>query len=622
MEKLTSQEEKLVQDTVVAQRKVYQEYITVTKHLRRIRALRLDTRTPRAFQRIIGKGVRAPLAWSIVQTINGMVAKSPPMFTRTPLNSGQKDRAARLASTCWPLLQTYSRMAHKDLFYGMADQLAGDGKGVVKLQRKMMKEYPDREQFKTDGGYDDVAYNQACRVFLSQPEHNPLRISLTDPTTFWPDRAFEPTYVVEAGNRPLLSTLKALGLKMGVNNTILEDVPQGGTVSEEMLPSGFSPTARIEELWTEDFCYFQIDGKVLKFKNEFGFIPYAWRAGMSTSIPDPVMESVSAVFPFYDLEPHLNTLLTSIVSWSILGGMPTAIIETAPNAGVAPGQEVPPSDIPLGQMVQLAPGRKFYYAAPPPIGDSVVQAVNMILSFYERAGVTQAARGIIGSRTPGLTFSSALEAASDMLLPITHSLEGLCEDITRMTWKAVEKLNMPLYVTGEELIEGTGRRQLSQHRITPSLIGKYYDIHCEIRPSSTQDSVQKGMHAAFMNQHQMWSQERAMNYSGVENPTAERLELLKDKIRNTPLYQQMAMKAALSDDPEAQQMVADAEAQGEDLLGLLEEGDAGGGGGENGSLPGGQIRGLPARAGGGREAGSARRPTGPRPVSQGSQFPS
>lgn len=626
----TSQEVNLVQRTIADQKRIYQEYVTVTRQMRRQRALRLDTRTPRSFQRLIGKGVRAPLSWSVVQTINGLMAKSPPYFSRIPLSTAKKEDANKLAATCWPLLQTFSRMAHRNLYYLIIDQLSGDGKSVVKFQRKALADYPDQADFTDENGkFNASAYNEAVKVYLSQDGHNPFRLALVDPVVFWPDRSDEPEYVVESGNRALVPTLKALNLRLGVNNAIME-APEtkaaGYTFSEEMIPTGLSPYEKVDELWTEDACYLQLAGQIIKLPNELGFIPYAWRGGMETSIPDPVMENVSTVFPFYGLEPELNTLLTSIVAWSVLAGMPVAIIETPASTGVPQGQETPPTDIPMGQMMQLAAGKKFSFASPPPVGDTVVQAANLILSFYERAGVTTAARGMIGTRTPGLTFTSALEAAADMLVPIKTGAEGIMEDIIRMTWKAVVKLNLPIYVTGEDVVEATGRKQYSNYQITPRLIGNYYDIHCEIRPSSTQDQIQKGMHAAFMNQHQLWSTERAMVYSGVDNPIAERIELLKDTIRHTPLYQRMAMMAALQNDPEGQQMVEEAKAQGVDLLGLEDfsgqaEPAGGGGGAPPEGLPGGQVRGLPAPSAGGRVAGAPRQPTGPRPVAQGGAFP-
>jgi hypothetical protein len=146
----------------------------------------------------------------------------------------------------------------------------------------------------------------------------------------------------------------------------------------------------------------------------------------------------------------------------------------------------------------------------------------------------------------------------------------------------------------------------------------------------------RGQHATFMVGHQLWSEERGMLYAGVDNPIEERLELLKDWVRKTPLYKRQALEAALAQDPELQAVVQQSEQQGVDIFGLGDvqpppEGIMGGeqtnvsaqpgstptaGGMIRGApAPGGQVRGLPAPTAGGRTAGMAQAvTTGPQPT--------
>jgi hypothetical protein len=252
------------------------------------------------------------------------------------------------------------------------------------------------------------------------------------------------------------------------------------------------------------------------------------------------------------------------------------------------------------------------------MGQSFESMVNMFLGFFDRAGVTQAVRGVTGTRMPGLTLTTAIEAAGSMFVPVERALAGMCEDICTLTWKAMKALDIQqLHVTGEELIQSTGRKQYSKYVITPKMIGDYYDIHCDINPMSDQDLVQRGMHAAFMNQHNLWSVERSMLYAGVDNPVEERIELTKDMVRNTPLYQQMVLEQALAADPDMKAKVDEAAMQGQDLLGLglvpTQQQPGQPGGVNSGALPGGQVRGMPAPSAGGRPSGMPRQPTGPQP---------
>ena len=190
---------------------------------------------------------------------------------------------------------------------------------------------------------------------------------------------------------------------------------------------------------------------------------------------------------------------------------------------------------------------------------------------------------------------------------------------------------MPMWVTGHGLVPvGTSRKKvLAPWKIDPKDIGGYYDLHCELKLSNLQDTINRGMHGAFMKQHKLFSKDRAMEWGGVEDPTQESIEIFKDTLKESPLYQEQALKMALSEDPVLGQVVEQAEASGISLLQLLQQGTsamqaagapAGGGGGSEPAE--GQIRGMPAPSGGGRAKGAPRRPTGPRRTKQGQQFPS
>ena len=621
MPKIDGNEAGYVLKTIQSMRTTYESRVRIMKHIRRVRALRIQTRTPRSFQKLLGHGVRSPLPWTLVQTINGRMAKNAPRFYRESIEPKGRDADAKLAATCWPLLQTYSRMARSDLFYKICDQLVGDGMSVTKLRRITDPNYPQQEDKEKSKAYDErlVQYVQSGRG------KSPLRLSVIDPATFWPDREEEPNYVVESGKRALLPTMQALRLMKGTNNSLIDmpsDMPSGPTFSWDMIPDGAGGGIDVDEVWTPEACYYHIGGSVFKYPNEFGFIPYSWRFGMQTSIPDPTLEAVSTIFPFYAIDPYINTVLTNLISWSIMTGMPTAVIETDPKVGS--GGEQATTDLPLGQMVELAPGKTFKYALPPSgFGSEAVAIINMFMSFYDKSGVTEAARGVVGSRMPGLTLTTAFEASDDLFIPVKTSLQGMMEDVVVMTWKAVEKLNTPIAVTGQAVESLKNGKKPARHIIKPSMIKGYHDIHCIIEPMSDQALTQRGMHAAFMKDKQLWGSERAMIFAGVDNPAEERIEMAADQLRMTPLYQRQMMEQAFAEDAVAQEMVEQDAAQGIDSLGLEDFSDQvqPEGGAPPTAPAGGQIRGLGAPASGGRPAGSARRPTGPQPgqYNQGNQ---
>lgn len=617
---MTAEEKLLVSRTVINQRRVYAETVTITKQIRKVRALRIQTRTPKTFQKLIGYGVRNPLPWALVQTINGMIAKGTPQFDRlalVPEDPTSRETAAYLASTCWPLIQTYGNMHRVDYFYKLCDQLTGDGVGIAKIQRNQMKDYPRGPGEEASTG-EWQGYNQAVADFMANPRSpNPLAISQVDSATFWPDRALEPEYTLEYGYKPLAPTLRALGLKAEGSNIVkmasddpmlFNDVPTGGMFSDQMQPSGMGLNVIVSEIWTKDYAYFDVGGNVFKYENELGFIPYSWRNGMTTSIPDPALERVSTVFPFFALDPYINTVLTGLLSWGIMASMPTAVITTKPMPGTQNDSTQANVDIPLGQMMRLAPGQEFDYKVPPAMGREAVEVINMMLSFYDRAGVTSAARGMIGTRTPGLTFTSALEAAADMVDPIKTGLAGLMQDIIRMSWMACSNLNIPLNITGYNFADSGAKGERTRFQVTPQMIDRYYDVHCELQAFSDQQMMSRGQQAAFMIDKGIWSWERGAKYSGVQNPEAERKQVLLDTVKKSPEYLQLVIQGAIAEDPMAAQAMTLVAAQGMDPA--SQSGGSGGGvppaGGDN------HREGMDAPAsGGGRAAGSPRAPTGP-----------
>lgn len=621
-------EKKWVDQVVRDQRRIYQEWVKTAHHLRRMRALRLSGRTPRAFQAIVGRGVRVPMSWALVQTVVGMIAKNKPAFKRIPVDEADKERAMRLQTSAWPLIETYSRMAKKPLYYLAVDQLAGDGRAVAKLHRRVLEGYPVRAE-----GIDDKTYNKQVEDYLNDNRQEPFRVSLVDPTTFWPSREeFDASYVVESGRKPLLSTLKGLGLKFGTNNDLVP-APLGSTIQELEIPGGMSPTSMVNVVTTDNEIFVDIDGHTMRFPNELGFINYSWRGGQVSSINDPMLEATSVIFPFAGVEPWLNTLMSVLLSWSILGGTPILAVHTSVDgAAVRVGDETPPADIPLGKMVSPGAGKTLQFVQPPPVGREVLEAIEMLMSIYEKAGITSMRRGFIGTRTPGLTFGSALEAAGDMFAPLVAGAEGILEDIVTMTWRACDELDIPMWVTGHGLVPASGSRKkvLAPWKIDPKDIHGYYDLHCELKLSNLQDTINRGMHGAFMKQHGLWSKDRSMEWGGVEDPSEEDIQIFKDKLKESPLYQEQVLRQALAEDPTLGPIVEQAEASGVSLIQLLQQGTtamqaagapAGAGGGGSAEPAGeGQIRGMPAPSGGGRSKGQPRRPTGPRQTKQGQQF--
>jgi hypothetical protein len=472
-------------------------------------------------------------------------------------------------------------------------------------------------------------FNARVDSFLSTTSAQPFRVQLVDALNFMPCREeWDVPYVIEQGWRSTPKTLERFGLAYdGAKHLHTQKtLPKGKSYAQLTMPSGVGPTIPVEEIWTEDTVYLRINGEHWKMENPMGFIPYVWRMGEQTSIPDPALEGVSSIFPFVGIEPWLNTTLSVIAAWAILGSTP--ILWTARDASVqaSPTSKAPISDIPLGKRIDLGPGGKIGFVEPPGVGREVIEFANTLMNFYERAGITPLARGLIGTRTPGLTLSAALEAATDKLRPTIFSLEDGTTELVQKIWRITDEvIKKPVAVTGTGFVAGPlgiGKKETrARFIIDPKDINGYYDLNSKVKLANLQDVVSQGMHSAFMVGHKLWSKERGMRFSGVDDPFDEVKQILREEFRDDPMVKQILKENALAEEPELAAMLQQLIMRGQEEMANMDASANPENTGEEGSVYGGaeQPRGGPAPMSGGREAGSPRRPTGPRPAAQGRQ---
>ena len=621
---VTQQEQAWVDTVIKDNNALYKERHDIMHRLRKMRMLRGKDTAVGPMQKLLGAGMRVPLGYRLVQNVVGRMNSERPTFTRVPRRPGDKQSAANLANSADPMLQTFEQLSHRPLVLHTYDQLAGDGFAVWKLRRVPWEGYPLREGFDSD-----KAYNKAVALFVVNAGDQPLRAQLVDPLNFMPSREeWDASYVIEKGRRNIKPFMRQHRLAFGLNNR-LERIPEGEPYPELELPSGMRPMEEIIEVWTDEFVYIRLGirgKKYLKFKNDVtddGLIPYAWGSGESTAMRDPAADSLSVLFPIGALEPWMNMMMNTMASWAIVGGTPILWTARQAVAGAPMVSQVAVSDIPLGKRIDLGTGGQIGFVTPPPVGREVIEFIQLLEGFIERAGLAPVTEGLIGTRTPGLAFSSALEAATSKLKPLNHSAERILEEVVQKSWKIVEDIGVPIYVNGAGFRKGRGGagRQRIQGRyvIDPKDIDGYYDIHCKIKMSSLQDLISQGMHAAMMKAHKLWAEDRSMTFAGVEDTESERREIRRDDARKLPVIFMRAVQEAIKEDPNLQRMANDLSEQGVDMAQVLQEaafGGEGGGDAERVFEGAPQPRGQPAPSAGGKTSGSPTQPKGPRPTKQ------
>src|SRR3990167_5596372 len=348
-------ETRFVEASINNLRAFYDESFRMTHQLRRMRFMRMKSKAPKPFQRLIAQGIQSPMSYRLVQTVVGALAKERPKFSRIPINPKDREAAGRLQRACDPLLQDLETVVRQPLYWQFMDQLVADGRGCWKVTRDVWKGFPVQNQ-----GEDDASYNKRVADFITTGSNHPIRARLVDSLNFLvPPEDYEPSYVIEQGKRPVLETLFRCGMMFegeGAGQHLVE-VPTGVNFHELELPRGMSPTQDVEEVWTPDYCYLRVAGHTMRFENEMGVLPYVWAFGEVSSHPDPAVHSMSVLYPYANLEPWLNTMLSTLAAWGVIGGTPILYTTRKPVAGVpSSGEMGAVQDIPLGKRVDLPPG--------------------------------------------------------------------------------------------------------------------------------------------------------------------------------------------------------------------------------------------------------------------------
>jgi hypothetical protein len=187
-----------------------------------------------------------------------MIAKNKPSFERIPRTRKEAEAAQRLVNTVPPTLDALERAAHRPLYTLFADQLAGDGRGQLKVRLLPWEGFPIQEE-----GEANKDFNARVDSFLSTTSAQPFRVQLVDALNFMPCREeWDVPYVIEQGWRSTPKTLERFGLAYdGAKHLHTQKtLPKGKSYAQLTMPSGVGPTIPVEEIWTEDTVYLRING--------------------------------------------------------------------------------------------------------------------------------------------------------------------------------------------------------------------------------------------------------------------------------------------------------------------------------------------------------------------------
>ncbi|MEM3169964.1 MAG: hypothetical protein QW838_04250 [Candidatus Nitrosotenuis sp.] len=570
----------------------YQQYRELIVGARRQRFLRLKPRPLEAYQEFIGDGVRVPISFRLVETAIGTVAGQPPRFQ---VVSPDQELARRAAKWIGFVMQAQGRFSQKGFYWKFWDSLLGDGVAYFKTIRTPWTDAPLRAE-----GETDAQFLERFKETLRTRRFLPFRTRVVDPATVFPPRhEWGGGPYLESGLRSTQQTLHALGLRpVGERLDRFVVVSPNDPAPINMSTLARFPTVYVDELWTNESLLVRIAGQVWEYENELGRVPYIMTPGSALAFSDPTLAALPVSFPLFYLEPWVNQFLSTLVGKGTLASASTPVIsrELAPGTAASAG-ETTKTDFQAGKLHDLPPGARMDVIELG-LDQGSVNLLNVMIQLAERFTLSPVPQ-FAGTRTPGVVISAVAERVAAVLTPRLEQARESLADLAKLWLELARDLvRLPVVVSGFTMDERSGRSRASEVALAPREINKISDVLVELKFQTIQDRIAWDMHNIAMKQAGLWSEERAMRESGVDDPEGEQRDLFIERLLQHPAIQLYVAQKGMEGQAPLQalsELLAQAPGGAPDLAGLASE--------EAGRAQGGRVPGEPRLPGGTRRPG-------------------
>jgi len=573
--------------------------------VRRLRFMRSKVNPPQAYQQFLGAGARIPMTFRLIQTVVGAVAgEERPRWQaigRDPEGTRRVERWLKL------IAMAMERLAQPALYWRYWDALVADGLAVLKTARQPWTDFPQRYQDETDRSYR----NRSEEFFAAGPPV-PWMTRVLDPMTVFPPLAeWGIPYVVERGYRPADQVMAALGLRPTSTGQFRiagadEPLPEFMTG----LSAGGAARLDVAEIWDKDKMIINVNGQCYEYDNEMGQLPYKWTYASAVAFADPMLQGLSVAFPLLYIEPWINQMASTLIGYANLQSTPTPFT-TADGPPGAPATEPQIVDFEAGRMHQFGPGVK------PGVFDmgratESVALFSTLVQLAERFTLSPVPT-FAGTRTAGTVLSQVAERVLAILRPLVDQAQVTWSEQGKLWLHLVQNvIKAPVYVSGMSFQEKPGRRgTAAEEVVTPADIKKLTDVQCEIQFKITTDKIAWHSHNVMMHQSGLWSEQRAMLESDVDDPEEEGRRKALERLYNSPAVQAYIMQMGLQGQPPLEALMKLIGGVPAIPGGPAPNGAPGAGGGApNGANPrpaAGAVEGVPRAPGGTRSSSGGRR---------------
>lgn len=281
-------------------------------------------------------------------------------------------------------------------------------------------------------------------------------------------------------------------------------------------------------------------------------LPYFAFHGTDTSLPDPMMRSVSVAFRLLRICDAIDELINMKMIVARWASMP-AWAKTTPEggsmdlnsgaAGAAAASSPSASStgfmgtfqLEMGKGYELYPGQKIEAITWPQHAITILESLkNDLTELANLLGLPPIMRGDIPSAgAAGYLAAQLIAQAKTALAPVLDNATTAVTDLLKWTWWQVEhrfEEGVPIWYNGDT--KGNGA---TWHWLTPSVIDARYDLSLVLEPLLPVDKIQRNESSLNQVQARAISMRRHRETIEIDDPDEEEEQIHAEELLQSPL---------------------------------------------------------------------------------------
>lgn len=405
-----------------------------------------------------------------------------------------------------------------------------------------------RDDFEDDEGYDplrpgkkksrDTKYVEQVEQ-LKKGAPFPITWDYIDPKTVRPlwRSDGELSAVLVVSERPLWSTLRDYGLTLSNGEVTPEMIGEPQPPKRNATSATTATTIRFVEHWDDTYVTYFLDHgrgyQIDQFAHDYKCIPFAHSYGETLAHQGNIKVGLSAGYVLkssVDYLSYLKTLHANLAAKSIAPTYQRQVPQGLDVVRNAKGQVQETTEIKPNQIINLRPGESIQPFTQAESNPQIREQITMTQEQVQQLRGPQTT-GNLNDASNGFAIQSVLSEYRIRLSPYISGLQDHLKQATVLLHKLIKhKGQQTVYV------QGPGGQWLS---LGPDDLAEGFDVEWDISPETPSAKIVERRHIVEGIQAGLETVEGGIIAEG-RSPAEVRKQQLKEMLRQTPEYQQMA----------------------------------------------------------------------------------